>query len=108
APVPEVDASSYLLTVGGLVRDPLSLSLDELRRRFERVSVTAALMCAGNRRSELANVAPIPGQAPWGPGAIGNAVWSGFRLRDVLAAAGVDARTGPVAFTGLDQPVEEG
>jgi hydroxyacylglutathione hydrolase len=108
APVPEVDPSSYRLTVGGLVRDPLSLSLAELRHRFERVTVTATLMCAGNRRSELALVAPIPGQAPWGAGAIGNAIWSGVRLRDVLLAAGLDTDTGHVAFTGLDQAEEEG
>lgn len=25
----------------------------------------------------------------WGPGAVGNAVWSGARLKDVLEAAGV-------------------
>lgn len=108
APVPEVDAASYLLTVGGLVREPLSLSLDDLGRHFERTSVAATLMCAGNRRSELAAVAPIPGQAPWGPGAIGNAIWSGFRLRDILVAAGAEIESGHVAFTGLDEAEEEG
>jgi DMSO/TMAO reductase YedYZ molybdopterin-dependent catalytic subunit/glyoxylase-like metal-dependent hydrolase (beta-lactamase superfamily II)/rhodanese-related sulfurtransferase len=108
APVPQVDPASYVLTVGGLVREPLSLPLDDLRRRFDRVAVGATLMCAGNRRSELAAIRPIPGQAPWGAGAIGHAVWSGVRLRDVLLAAGVDAQTGHVAFTGLDQAEEEG
>jgi DMSO/TMAO reductase YedYZ molybdopterin-dependent catalytic subunit/glyoxylase-like metal-dependent hydrolase (beta-lactamase superfamily II) len=108
APVPKVDPASYLLTVGGLVREPLSLSLADLRRRFERVTLTATLMCAGNRRSEFATVAPIPGQAPWGAGAIGNAIWSGVRLRDVLLAAGVEIEDGHVAFTGLDQAEEEG
>jgi DMSO/TMAO reductase YedYZ molybdopterin-dependent catalytic subunit/glyoxylase-like metal-dependent hydrolase (beta-lactamase superfamily II) len=107
-PVPSVDPSSYVLTVDGLVREPLALSLDELRDRFERASVTATLMCAGNRRSELAAIAPIPGQVPWGPGAIGNAVWSGVRLRDVLFAAGVSVEDGHVAFTGLDRMEEEG
>ena len=107
--VPEIDPASYLLTVGGLVRVPLSLSLADLRGKFERFEVTATLMCAGNRRSELATVAPIPGQAPWGAGAIGNAVWSGVRLRDVLSAAGADPDAGGhVAFTGLDHAEEEG
>jgi sulfite oxidase len=72
------------------------------------VRVTAALTCAGNRRSELAAIAPIPGQQPWGAGAVGNAVWGGFRLRDVLQAAGLAADTGHVAFTGLDEVGEEG
>jgi sulfite oxidase len=107
-PVPEVDASTYLVSVGGLVREPLSLSLDDVRRGFERVSVAATLMCAGNRRNELAAVAPIPGQVPWGAGAIGNAVWTGVRLRDVLQAAGAEVDAGHIAFTGLDQAEEEG
>ena len=68
--------------------EPLTLSLDELGQRFERVTLDAAISCAGNRRSELATIAPIPGQAPWGPGATGNARWRGIRLRDVLQAAG--------------------
>jgi hydroxyacylglutathione hydrolase len=106
-PVPEVDASSYRLVVGGLVRDPLTLSLDDLRR-FARVTAAAALSCAGNRRSELARIAPIPGQVPWGAGAVGNAIWSGVRLRDVLAAAGVELEAGHVCFTGLDRVEEEG
>jgi sulfite oxidase len=107
-PVPDMDPASYSVTVSGLVRETLTLSLDDLRRRFERASLTAALMCAGNRRSELAAVAPIPGQAPWGPGAIGNAAWGGYRLRDVLVAAGADLDAGHVAFTGLDMAEEEG
>jgi sulfite oxidase len=89
------------------VREPQSLALADLGR-FERVTATAALTCAGNRRSELARVAPIPGQAPWGPGAVGNAVWSGVRLRDVLRAAGADESAGHVAFTGLDVADEDG
>jgi hydroxyacylglutathione hydrolase len=107
-PVPQVDHSSYRLAVNGLVRAPLSLSLDELRQRFDRVRVSATLTCAGNRRSELNAVDPIPGQVPWGPGATGNAVWGGVRLRDVLRAAGLDSDAGHVAFTGLDQCEEEG
>src|SRR5207247_2605204 len=35
-------------------------------------------------------------------------IWSGVRLRDVLRAAGVEAQTGHVAFTGLDEVEEEG
>jgi rhodanese-related sulfurtransferase len=105
--VPEVDPATYRLTVGGLVREPRSLSLGDLRR-FERVEVTAALQCAGNRRSELAAVSPIPGQVPWGAGAIGNAVWGGVRLRDVLEAAGLEVVSGHVAFTGLDEVEGEG
>jgi hydroxyacylglutathione hydrolase len=107
-PVPQVDPASYRLEVNGMVESPLRLSLEDLQRRFEPVELSATLTCAGNRRSELAAVDPIPGQVPWGPGATGNAVWGGVRLRDVLEAAGVDPQAAHVAFSGLDQCAEEG
>ncbi len=101
--VPEVDAASYRLEVGGLVRMPLVLTLDELRERFASATLTATVACAGNRRAELSAVRAIPGEIPWGAGAIGCARWTGVRLRDVLAAAGVAPEAGHVAFTGLDR-----
>jgi hydroxyacylglutathione hydrolase len=107
-PIPEIDPTTYRLVVGGLVCEPLTLSLQDLRRRFEHVALDAALSCAGNRRSELATIAPIPGQAPWGPGATGSAHWGGVRLRDALQAAGLEAGATHVAFTGMDRCTEEG
>jgi DMSO/TMAO reductase YedYZ molybdopterin-dependent catalytic subunit/glyoxylase-like metal-dependent hydrolase (beta-lactamase superfamily II) len=107
-PVPAVDPSAYRLTVNGLAGEQLTLSLDDLRGQFAPATVKAALTCAGNRRSELTAIAAIPGQVPWGPGATGNAIWSGVRLRDVLGVAGLDSEQGHVAFSGLDQVEEEG
>jgi sulfite oxidase len=105
--VPDVDTAAYRLTVAGDVRQPLSLSLRELRDRFPPVSVTATIACAGNRRSELNRIAPVAAGIPWGPGAIGNGVWTGARLADVLAAAGAGADGRHVAFSGLDHAVVE-
>ncbi|HEX2163003.1 MAG TPA: sulfite oxidase [Thermoanaerobaculia bacterium] len=101
-PVPAVDAAAYRLRVDGLARRPLELSLADLAGSFERVTVPAALQCAGFRRQELFAVTPIPGELPWGEEPAGNATWSGFRLADVLAAAGPEAGAAHVAFTGLD------
>jgi sulfite oxidase len=106
--IPAVDPDAYRLPVGGDVRTPLVLSLREVRDGFPRVAVTATIACAGNRRSELSRLAAVPDALPWGPGAIGNAVWAGARLADVLAAAGFGAQAGHVAFTGLDRAVAEG
>jgi DMSO/TMAO reductase YedYZ molybdopterin-dependent catalytic subunit len=106
-PIPEIDPEGYRLSVRGLVSEPLTLSLADLRQQFEHVALDAVLSCAGNRRSELAAIAPIPGQAPWGPGATGNAQWGGIRLRDVLQAAGLQTGVGHVAFTGMDRCTEE-
>jgi sulfite oxidase len=110
APIPDVDAAAYRLSVEGLVKTPLSLSLDDLRRDFERVRLVAAMQCAGNRRVELQRLAPIPGELIWDTEAVGNAEWSGWRLRDVLHAAGVAADDGDLhaAFEGLDMVAAHG
>src|SRR5262245_53484073 len=107
-PVPEVDRASFRLEVEGLVRRPLRLSLGDLRGDCPRAAVTATLQCAGNRRSELMKVAPIPGEVPWGADGIGTAVWWGGRLCDVLEKAGLAEGAAHVAFTGLDSVVRSG
>src|SRR5262249_14692806 len=105
---PSVAASDYRLTVGGEVQALLTLTLAELREHFPTTSVTAALTCAGNRRRELEGFATGPSGLPWGAGAIGNAVWTGVRLADVLRAAGIGPDARHVAFTGLDEADAEG
>ncbi|KAG5836307.1 hypothetical protein ANANG_G00253190 [Anguilla anguilla] len=60
-PVPEVDPATYRLEVEGLPNGPLSLSLDELKTRFPKHTVTATLQCAGNRRSEMNSVKQFEG-----------------------------------------------
>ncbi|WP_338663285.1 sulfite oxidase [Pararoseomonas sp. SCSIO 73927] len=85
-PRPEPRAEDWALTVDGAVERPLSLGLEALRARFETVSVTAVLECAGNSRHRFTE--PVDG-LPWGEGAVGCARWTGVRLRDVLHAAGL-------------------
>lgn len=103
--IPTVQPERYRLTVDGGTGQPVDLRLDDLRDRFEPVSVDATLACAGNRRSEIQ---PPPVGLPWKAGAIGTARWTGARLRDVLRAAGLDPTAEHVAFTGLDSCVESG
>ena len=106
--VPVVDTATYRLKVDGLVKRTLELSLDDLKRDFRKATVMATLQCAGNRREELARIAPISGEALSGGEAIGNAVWGGVPLREVLAAAGLRGNVQHIAFTGLDQVEQEG
>ena len=104
--VPEVDTHSYRLQINGRVLRSLSLSLEDLQDNFERVNISATLQCAGNRREELMALESIPNELGWGVEAISHAVWSGARLRDVLAEAGVERETDlplHVEFGGLDQ-----
>lgn len=105
--IPELDDGSSRVRVDGLVDEPLDLSPSDLAERFERTELVAALCCAGNRRRELMDVDDIPGETPWGPNAISNVAWSGWRLRDVLAAAGPSPAAAHVAFTGRDR-IESG
>ena len=99
---PAIDPKTFRLTVDGLVDSSLTLSLGDLADRFERVEVTATMTCAGNRRTEHSRTRQIAG-VPWQAGAIGNAVWGGYRLSDLLAAAGVRSEARHVWFDGLDQ-----
>lgn len=98
-PVPQMSADTYRLTVVGLgvKGGEVVLSLDDLKSKFSKVKVVAAIQCGGNRRSEMNEVAITAG-SPWGTSAISNAEWAGVRLRDVLKAALVDAGVGAAAL----------
>ncbi|MBM0236508.1 sulfite oxidase [Micromonospora sp. ATA32] len=100
--IPEVDPSTWRLRVDGLVARELDLSLADLEERFPPRTEVATLACAGNRRAELMAVRDIPGQTPWGPGAISTAEWTGVRLADVLAAAGPASGAAHIAFGAPD------
>jgi DMSO/TMAO reductase YedYZ molybdopterin-dependent catalytic subunit len=96
----EIDGAAFRLTVDGHVGKPLQLSLADLARlpQFEIVAVN---QCAGNSRGVFE---PRVAGAQWRHGAMGNARWTGVRLRDVLEAAGVKAGAVAVRFSGLDTP----
>ncbi len=106
--VPEINANTYRLVVKGMVERPLELALDELKNNFPQSTLMVTLQCAGNRRNQLMKIAPIPGEVPWGAGAIGNAHWTGVMLADILNFAGVKTGADYVAFTGVDQVIQKG
>jgi DMSO/TMAO reductase YedYZ molybdopterin-dependent catalytic subunit len=97
----EVNVDQWRLEVTGCVNRPLRLSLDDLRHRFEAVSMVALNQCSGNSRGLF--TPRVPG-GQWRHGAMGNARWTGVRLKDILDYAGVAARSVEVAFRGLDVP----
>ena len=101
-PVPEIDAAAWRLRVHGIVERELVLSLSTLREAFREREVTATLQCAGNRRAGLIAIRDIPGEAPWGAGATGTAVWTGVALADVLALAAPLPDAAHVGFDGAD------
>jgi DMSO/TMAO reductase YedYZ molybdopterin-dependent catalytic subunit len=101
-PPTEVDLSTWRLKVTGLIDRPLEFSLDDLQSKFPRTSVVAVNQCSGNGRG-YSSPRVFGGQ--WANGAMGNAEWTGVRLRDILSAASVRAGAVEVSFNGVDQPV---
>ncbi|MDX1992820.1 MAG: sulfite oxidase [bacterium] len=108
AAVPDLDPAAYRLSVGGMVKNPLTLTLDELKNRYPAHSLPATLMCAGNRREELLPIGEIKGEVPWNLEAISTAEWRGVLLRDVLAEAEIDPGAAHIAFVGADQIKKDG
>ncbi|MGH9675944.1 MAG: molybdopterin-dependent oxidoreductase [Candidatus Acidiferrum sp.] len=94
-----VDLKEWRLRVEGNVAKPLALSLGELMSKFRVETIAAVNQCSGNSRSRLQP--RVPG-GQWGNGAMGNALWSGVRLRDVLNAAGIKSGSVQVQFQGLE------
>lgn len=90
----------------------LTLTMDDLRDKFDSVNIAVALACDGNRRKELNMIKRSKG-FNFGSGAVSCAYWKGTLLRDVLLAAGVSeklSKTGRkrywVNFEGADNPSE--
>jgi DMSO/TMAO reductase YedYZ molybdopterin-dependent catalytic subunit len=96
----DIDAKSYRLAVRGQEEHELSLSLPDLLQ-FRSVEIAAVNQCSGNSRGFFEP--RVPG-AQWGNGGMGNARWTGVRLRDVLEKAGIRAGAVAVRFSGLDKP----
>ncbi len=105
AAVPDIDPESWRLRVGGLVERELELSLGDLRD-LPQIDLPVTLQCAGNRRADLIAVRAIQGEAPWGPGATGTAVWGGVSLADVIAQAAPGQNARFVGFEGADESQE--
>ena len=96
----EIDPDGFRLSVRGAVARPLSLSLKELRK-LPRIEYAAVNQCSGNSRGHFEP--RVPG-SQWGHGAMGNARWTGVRLKDVLDRAGVRPDAVAVRCGGLDSP----
>jgi DMSO/TMAO reductase YedYZ molybdopterin-dependent catalytic subunit len=95
-----IDLKEWRLGVEGNVEKPFTLSLPDLFTRFKPVSAAAVNQCSGNSRSRF-QPRVVGGQ--WGHGAMGNALWTGVKLRDVLEAAKVKPGSLQVQFEGLDR-----
>ena len=92
-----IDTKTFRLSVRGATERTLSLSLDDLRHKFEPVEIAAVNQCSGNSRGFFG---PRVTGGEWQNGAMGNALWKGVRLKDILAKAGLKADAKQVQFNG--------
>ena len=106
----EFNADDWRLSVSGdAVSHALELTYADIRRLPSR-TIVSYLECAGNHRA-MFDV--VKGEATkgtqWSTGAVGNAVWTGVSLRDILKLAGVSADAASALLVGLDaESPEEG
>jgi sulfane dehydrogenase subunit SoxC len=102
--VPFVDPKTYALTVGGRVRNPLRLTLEDVKRR-PALTIPVTMECSGNGRAHLS---PRPISAPWREEAIGCAEWTGTPLGSILEEAGVLDDAVEIVFGGHDRGIDDG
>jgi DMSO/TMAO reductase YedYZ molybdopterin-dependent catalytic subunit len=98
----DIDPAKFVLNVHGHVNQTLSLSLNDILHGLPSVDLAAVNQCSGNSRGFFEP--RVPG-GEWANGAMGNALWTGVRLKDVLDRAGVKPGALQVRFRGLDEPV---
>jgi DMSO/TMAO reductase YedYZ molybdopterin-dependent catalytic subunit len=102
--VPLVDPVEWRLELGGAVKRPATLTLDELRSR-PSVELPVTMECAGNGRALLD---PRPISQPWLTEAVGTAGWRGVPLAALLEDAVPDTGAVDVVFAALDRGIEGG
>lgn len=97
-PIPLAD---WTLSIEGEVEQPLQFTMDEILR-MPRTTVANTLECSGNSRSLLKEKAR---GNPWTIGGVGNAIYAGIWLRDLLQKTGLKSSAKHVSFEGFDQPL---
>ncbi|GAB7347698.1 hypothetical protein MBLNU459_g5260t1 [Dothideomycetes sp. NU459] len=79
----------HRLTVEMMDGTEIEYTVSDLRKKFKQHTITATLQCSGNRRAHMTAGARQTNGLQWDVGAISTAEWTGVRLRDVLADAGL-------------------
>ena len=95
-----IEESSWELKIDGeSVVEPKSYSLSDLKTKFKHHTYQLTLECGGNGRSEFNP--PAKGNQ-WTIGAVSCAKWTGVRLKDVLADAGIKDNAVYIGYHAAD------
>jgi DMSO/TMAO reductase YedYZ molybdopterin-dependent catalytic subunit len=100
-PPKKIALADWQLVVAGEVEHPLKLTFDQIYR-MPKAGVANTLECSGNSRSLFDEKAK---GNPWTIGGVGNAVWGGVWLKDLLKTAVLKDTAQHVAFEGFDKPL---
>ena len=83
--IPELDAEYYELELFGEgVKEEKTLYLDDIKKIEPTHEVMTTIACAGNKRKSVAQVFPNVKGLKWTNGAIGNGLYKGVLVRDLL------------------------
>ena len=101
--IPEkpIPLSAWELVIEGEVEEVLRFTFEQIYR-MPKAIVCNTLECSGNSRSLLTEKAK---GNPWTIGGVGNSVWGGVWLRDLLNKATLKDSAKHVAFEGFDKPL---
>lgn len=94
-----VNIDDWRLTIDGEVHKPIVVTFADILR-MPKVVKANTFECSGNGRSLLRK--PAKGN-PWTVGGVGNAVWGGVWLHELLEEAGLTEKASHVAFEGFDK-----
>lgn len=84
---PTVNEADWALKIDGLVDNPVDLTLDQIRSNYEPISQFVTIACISNRV---------------GGDLIGTTLWTGARLKDVLADVGLKPEATHLRITAAD------
>jgi DMSO/TMAO reductase YedYZ molybdopterin-dependent catalytic subunit len=99
-PPTNVDVNSWTLKIEGeSVERAVTLTLAELKSKFEHHTYQLTVECGGNGRHEFDP--PAKGNQ-WTVGAVGSPQWTGVRLKDVLNYAGIKSNAVYIGYYGKD------
>ncbi|WP_394739348.1 sulfite oxidase [Natronococcus roseus] len=101
---PDIDEDDHEVELR-LGDETVELSMEDIKHSYSTESVAHTMQCTGNGRSYFE---PEVGGNPWEFGAVGNAIWTGTPVSEILEEYGADTSDGMwLMAAGDDVPSED-
>ena len=100
AAVPKLSWDKHRLVIQGPMNNPtVSLSMDQLVQDFAQTEFPVTLSCCGNRRKEINMIKQTIG-FNWGAAGVGNCIYQGVLVRDLLLDLSLVPGDDPALWAG--------